>query len=342
MPRILRRPRLLAATVVVAVVAALGVSLAATAGGDDALVVYNARSHYGDEEAFRLFEQRTGIDVQLRGGSATELYERLTNEGEDTPADVLVTVDAANLWRAESAGLLAPVKSPVVARNIPAELRDPGDRWVAISRRVRTLMRSTERVRPGEIARYEDLGDARWKRRVCLRTSNNIYNQSLVADMIAKRGRAATERTLRAWMANEPRFLGSDVDVLKAIGAGRCDVGLTNHYYLARILADQPEFPVAPVWADQDGDGAHVNLSGAAVVAHSEDRPAALRLVEFLTTPAAQRSVRTNGELPANPQVEPVPHVADWTGFDTSPIDVDDAGRHQDDALRLMAEVGWE
>jgi iron(III) transport system substrate-binding protein len=330
------------ALVAVAAVAAVIALLAASGGSGDALVVYNGRSHYGGEEAFKRFERETGIKVKLFGGEATELYERLRNEGADTKADVLVTVDGANLWLAQKAGLLAPMKSAEIERNVPADLRDPQGEWVAVSRRERTIMRSTERVPADAIATYADLGDPRWKGRLCLRTSNNIYNQSLVASLLAERGADATERLLRSWMANEPTVLGSDVDVLKAIADGRCDVGLTNHYYLARLLKDDPKFPVAPVWADQDGPGVHANISGAGVVAASDRKADAAKLVAYLTEPESQRDIAANGEFPANPDVPPAPHIKDWTGFKSDPIDVARAGEQQKAAVQLMARVGWE
>ena len=244
--------RVLVALLLVAGLAAAVAAVAAASGGDDdALVVYNGRSHYGGEAAFKRFEQETGIKVKLFGGDATELFERLRDEGKGTQADVLVTVDGANLWQAKEAGLLAPVTDPALREAIPAELRDPDNEFFAVSTRVRTIVRSTERVGETDLKTYADLGNERWKGRVCLRTSNNIYNQSLVADMLAKRGPRATERLLRSWMANDPRVLGSDVDVLKAVAGNQCDVGLVNHYYLGRMLKDDPAFPVAPVWADQ-------------------------------------------------------------------------------------------
>jgi iron(III) transport system substrate-binding protein len=338
----MRRKTTIVALTGLAVLAVLVALAAASVGGGADLVVYNGRSHYGDEQAFKRFEAQTGLKVELYGGSATELYERLKGEGRRTKADVLVTVDGANLWQAKQAGLLQPVRSPVLARNVPASLRDPDDQWFALSTRVRTPMRSTERVPEGAVRSYADLGDPRWRGRLCLRTSNNIYNQSMVADMLAKRGRPATERLLRSWMANRPQILGSDVDVLKAIAAGRCDVGLTNHYYLARELAKDPRFPVAPAWPDQDGAGAHANVSGVGVVAGSKHRQAAVRLVEYLTTPPAQRSIAANGEFPANPRVPPELAIRGWTGVKTDPIDVDGAGARQADAVALMAEVGWK
>ena len=331
----------LLAAVVAAVVAATVLVLTAGAA-DDALVVYNGRSHYGGEEAFAAFTRETGIKVELLGGDAETLYQRLKSEGADSPADVLVTVDGANLWRAQTEGLLLPVDSPLIAAAIPASLRAKDGSWTALSTRVRTPVRSTERGAEGAVTSYEDLGDPRWKGRLCLRTSNNIYNQSLVADFIAKRGRAETERLLRSWMANNPIILGSDVEVLRAIAANRCDVGLTNHYYLAQQLAEDPAFPVAPAWPDQDGAGAHANLSGVGVVATTDRRADAIRLMEFLVQREAQVAIAEQGEFPANPDVPPMAAIRDWAGVKTDPIDVAGAGEHAVAALSLMSDVGWE
>jgi iron(III) transport system substrate-binding protein len=327
--------------VALASLVAAGALLASAGDADDALVVYNGRSHYGGEEAFAAFTRQAGIEVELFGGDAEALHQRLKSEGADTPADVLVTVDGANLSRADSEGLLLPVQSSAIARAIPSSLRAGDGAWTALSTRVRTPMRSTERVPAGAVRTYEDLGDPRWRGHLCLRTSNNIYNQSLVADLITKRGPAATERLLRSWIANDPRILGSDVEVLKAIAADRCDVGLTNHYYLARELAADPDFPVAPAWVDQDGEGAHANLSGAGVVKASDRRADAQRLVEFLVGAEAQRAIAANGEFPANPRVPPARAISDWADVKVDPIDVQGAGRHARDAVALMTEVGW-
>jgi iron(III) transport system substrate-binding protein len=305
-------------------------------------VVYNGRSQYGDEQSFKDFEQARGITLELRGGTAPELFQRMKSEGSDTPADVLVTTDLANLWRAKQAGLLQPVHSAVLDRQVPQEFRDPDGDWYGLSLRIRTPMRSTERVPASAVTSYEDLGDPRWKGRLCLRTSNNEYNQSLVADMLAKRGEARTTKLLESWMANDPRILGSDVDVLEAIAAGRCDVGLTNHYYLGRILKDKPDFPVAPAWPDQDGAGAHTNLSGVGLVKGAEHRADAIALMEHLTAPEAQRAIAANGEFPANPKVPPAEHIRDWGDVKLDPIDVEQAGRLLPDAVALMQEVGWK
>lgn len=337
---LLTRRRGVVAGALLLVLVLAGLAFAARGGGSD-VVVYNGRSQYGDEQAFRAYEADTGSTLQLRGGTAPELFERLRSEGSETPADLLVTTDLANLWRAKEAGLLESVSSAALERQVPAEFRDPDSEWWGLSLRIRTPMRSTERVPEGAVTSYEDLGDERFRGRLCLRTSNNEYNQSLVADMLAKRGPQETERLLESWMANRPRILGSDVDVLEAIAAGRCDVGLTNHYYLARMLAEDPDFPVAPAWPDQDGAGAHTNLSGVGLVAGSDNAEAATALMEHLTDVGAQREIVENGELAVNPDVPPAPHIRDWADVKKDPIDVADAGRLLPDAVALMQRVGW-
>jgi iron(III) transport system substrate-binding protein len=333
-----RGPAVLAAFVLVAVL--FGVAVFAFGGSPD-LVVYNGRSQYGDEAAFTAFEKETGTQLELRGGTAPELFERLRSEGDGTPADLLVTTDLANLWRAKEAGLLAPVTSATLERQVPSQYRDPDGDWWGLSLRIRTPMRNVS-VPEDAVQSYEDLGDPRWKGKLCLRTSNNEYNQSLVADMLAKRGPGKTRALLESWMANEPRILGSDVDVLDAIAAGRCAVGLTNHYYLARKLADDPDFPVAPAWPDQDGAGAHTNQSGVGLVKGSEHQDDALALMEHLTGPEAQRAIVENGEFAVNPEVPPAKHIADWAHVKLDPIDVERAGALLPDAVSLMQQVGWK
>jgi len=318
----------------------VGVVLATSGSSSDELVLYSARSHYGEEEPFERFAKDTGTDLRLRGGSASELYERLRSEGKDTPADVLITVDAANLWRAEEAGLLEPAK---IDSKLPASLRDPDHEWFGLTQRARTIMRSTERTRPDDVTTYEGLGDPRWKGRLCLRSGTSEYNVSFIADRLAKDGRAATERMLRRWMANDPTILGSDTDVLDAIADGDCDVGLTNSYYLGRELEEDPDFPVEPVWADQQGRGTHVNLSGLGVVRGSDHADEARRLIEFLLEPRQQEVfAQNNHEFPVVAGAEPSAEIAQFGTFKRDPIDVAGAGAHLDEALRLMDQVGWD
>jgi iron(III) transport system substrate-binding protein len=286
-------------------------------------VIYSARSHYGEEEPFERFAKHTGNDLRLRGGSASELYERLRSEGRDTPADVLITVDAANLWRAQQAGLIGS--------------------WKPLTLRARTIMRSSERVKPGEVTTYEGLGDPRWKGRLCLRSGTSEYNVSFVADRLAKDGRAATERMLRRWMANDPDILGSDTDVLNAIADGDCDVGLTNSYYLGRELEEEPDFPVTLEWADQQGRGTHVNLSGLGAVRGTDQPEAAQELIDYLLEPRQQEVfAQNNHEFPVVEEARSSPEITQFGDFKRDPIDVDGAGAHLKEALNLMDEVGWD
>ena len=318
-----------------------GFAVMGSADEGDELVIYNGRSHYGDEQVFHDFEEATGIKVVLRGGTGPELFERLRREGSATPADVLVTTDLANLWRAEDAGLLQPSTSDELVANVPPELHDPGGEWWALTTRLRVPVVSTKRIAPGEVTSYEALGDPKYKGRTCLRTSNNEYNQSLVADMIAKRGRAATEALLRSWMDNDPKILNSDGELLAVIAAGDCDLGISNHYYLARALEENPKFPVAPAWPDQDGAGAHANVSGAGVVKGSNHRREAIKLLEYLTSPKPQATFTTGGEFAANAAVAPPKHIEDWANVKADPIDVEHAGPLLEEATALMLSLGW-
>ena len=334
---------LLAAVATLVVVALVGVAMATQGSSEDELVVYTARLHYGEEEAFRRFAEETGYDVKLFGGDGPSLNERLASEGEDTDADVLITVDGANLQQAVEGDLLQPIDSAALERNIPDGLQDPEDRWFGVTTRARTVMRSTERVDEEEALTYESLGDPRFEGRVCLRTGDSVYNSSFVADLIGKDGRAATERMLRSWMDNDPLILGSDVDVLEAIAAGQCDVGLTNSYYLGRMLAEDPDFPVAPVWVEQEGRGTHVNLSGFGITRHADNVEAARELVEYLSSTEAQELfAETNSEFPANPDADLPEHIGDWRGFKVDPIAIEADAELQDDAVELMNEVGWQ
>ena len=187
----------------------------------------------------------------------------------------------------------------------------------------------------------EDLGDPRYKGRTCLRTSQNEYNQSFVADRIAKDGLDATRALLESWMANDPQIINSDGEMLAVMAAGECDLGLANHYYLGRTLAENPAFPVAPGWPDQDGRGAHANVSGVGVVVGADAVPTAVALMEWLTSPPAQAEIVEHGEFAANPSVPPPPYVATWADVKVDPIDGEKAGPLIDDAVALMLKYGW-
>ncbi len=306
------------------------------------VVVYSAR-HYGQEAAFDAFTKRTGIAVKVLTGQTGELFERLKAEGERSPADVLVTVDAGNLWNAARGGLLARIDSPELTSNIPAHLRDPEQRWFGLTVRARTIMYNTRKVTPAELSTYEALADPKWKGRVCLRTSSYIYNQSMLATLIKRHGEARTEEVVRGWVANQPTLINGDTKILESIAAGQCDVGLTNHYYLARIVAKDPAFPVAPFWANQATSGTHVNVSGAGVTAHAKNRANAIKFVEFLSGPEAQQMFADLAfEYPVNTQAAVNPIVARWGAFKQDDINIAAAGEFQAAAVKLADRAGYK
>jgi iron(III) transport system substrate-binding protein len=329
-------------------IAALALALVVCAGvvaplpAADEVVVYSAR-HYGQEPAFEAFTKQTGIAVRVLTGDAGPLFERLKAEGARSPADVLLTVDAGNLWNAARAGLLSPVTSPTLARNVPSHLRDPEHKWFGLTMRARTIMYNPRKVAPTELSTYEALGDPKWKGRLCLRSSSYIYNQSLVATFIKRHGEPRTEEIVRGWVANQPTLINGDTKILEAIAAGQCDVGLTNSYYLARLLAKDPNFPVALFWANQQTTGTHVNVSGAGVTAHARNRASAIRFLKFLSTVDAQQMfANASMEFPVNPNAEAHPIVRSWGPFRQDDINVASAGEFQAAATRLSDRVGYK
>ena len=308
----------------------------------DEVVVYSAR-HYGQEPAFDAFTKQTGIAVRVLTGDAGPLLERLKAEGDRSPADVLLTVDAGNLWNAARAGVLSPVTSTTLASNVPAHLRDPENKWFGLTMRARTIMYNPKKVTPAELSTYEALGDPKWKGRLCLRSSGYIYNQSLVATFIKRHGEPRTEEIIKGWVANQPTIISGDTKILEAIAAGQCDVGLTNSYYLARLLAKDPNFPVALFWASQQTSGTHVNVSGAGVTTHARNRASAIRFLEYLSTVEAQQMfANTSMEFPVHPKAEAHQIVRGWGAFRQDDINVASAGEFQAAATRLSDRVGYK
>jgi iron(III) transport system substrate-binding protein len=307
------------------------------------LVVYTARKYQLVEELFQEYGRERGIDVKSVTDDGAPLIQRLTAEGANSPADVFITVDAGDLWRATQAGLLQPVKSPMLETAIPTHLRDPEGHWFGLAVRARTIAYSTTRVKPSELSTYAALAEPRWKGKLCLRTGKAVYNQSLVAMFINEMGEEATERMVRGWIANlaaEP--FSNDTLMLKAIAAGQCDVGITNSYYLGRLQHQEKGFPVQIFWADQGGEGTHVNISGGGVTKHAKNRAEAVRFLEWLASPAIQqRFAAANFEFPANAGVDPLPEVKAWGSFEPNRVNVGLIGKTQPAAVMLIDRAGW-
>ena len=304
------------------------------------VTVYTGR-HYGIERVFDEFTEATGIEVRFTTGKDPELRERLVAEGANTPADMLMTADAANVELAATAGVLAPVASETLDTAIPAELRSPDGTWFALSRRARVIISSTERVHLPPTT-YAAVGDLAWKGKLCMRPSTHPYTQSLVASLIAAEGEAAAEAVVKSWVDNDPLFIDSDTDIYRAIAAGECDVAIANSYYFGRLQTEDPAFPVAITWPEQDGRGAHVNVSTAGITSNAPNPTDALRLLEWLATDGQKTFSDANFEYPADASVEPADIVAAWGPFigDTSVIAR--LGEFQPGAVALLGRVGYE
>ena len=311
-----------------------------TLGQTRQVTVYTGR-HYGIEPVFDEFTAATGITVRFTTGSDPELRERLVAEGDNSPADVLMTADAANIELAAAAGVLSPVDSAVLRSAIPQELRAADDSWFTLSRRLRVIMSSKERVTAPPTT-YAEVGDPRWKGRLCLRPSTHPYTQSLVAALINNVGSDAARKIVDSWVANDPLYINSDTDILKAIAAGDCDIALANSYYLGRLLTEDPDFPVRLTWPDQETFGAHLNVSAAAVTAASQNRVEAIALLEWLATDGQKTFSDANNEFPANPTVKPGEVIAAFGEFTSDLKSVRELGRLNPAAVELLAAANYK
>lgn len=313
-------------------------------GGDADLQVYTAR-HYDLEKAFETFTEDTGITVEFLDGDDTELLERLEKEGDGTPADLFITVDAGSLWNAAERGVLAPVDSAEAEAAVPEDLRDSEGRWFGLAMRARTVMYNPDNVDPAEFDTedtYAGLTDPEWNGRLCMRDETASYTQSLVASLIELHGYDRTLEIVEGWVANDVEVMSNDIKLLDAIDAGTCDVGITNHYYLGRKLEEDPDFNVEPYWASQEGAGTHVNISGAGVVAASDNKAQAQQLIEWIATEGQSAFVDANHELPVNPEVEPEPVAASFGEFERMPVDAEAYGARNAEAVELLAEAGYQ
>ncbi len=332
-----------------AIAAALAVLVPAAAAAEGEINLYSARHYDTDQAMYDGITAATGGEVNLIEGEADQLIERIKAEGQNSPADVLITVDAGRLHRAAAAGILAPVESEVLEAKVPEHLRHPDGLWFGFSQRLRGIVYAKDRVDPAEITSYAILAEPEWEGRVCIRSSTNVYNQSLVGGMIAAHGVEATE----AWaqglvnnLAREPQ--GGDTDQIAAVAAGECDVAVVNHYYLVRLMksdeADDKAIAdaVGIVFPDQDGRGTHANISGAGVIATAPNRDNAIAFLEYLTTDQAQEYFALgNNEFPVVDGAKLDPILEGWGEIKTDTINAAAYGENQAEAVKLMDRVGW-
>lgn len=335
----------LLATVIVVVSA-----IPATASADTEVNLYSARKEELIKPLLDRFTERTAIRVNLVTGDADALLKRLQNEGVNSPADVLITTDAGRLYRARELGVTQPVKSRSLDLAVPASYRDPDGHWYGLSVRARPILYVTGEVDTAELSTYEALAEPKWKKRICIRSSGNIYNQSLVASLIAADGVENTETWAKGLVANLARPpAGGDRDQIMAAAAGQCDIAVANTYYLAGMLksgdARQREAAsrIAVFWPNQNGRGTHVNISGAAVTRSARNKEAALRLLEFLTSDESQTwYAQANGEYPLRTGLAVSDTLAAWGEFKADDLNLARLGELNAEAVRLMDRAGWK
>ncbi len=333
-----RRP--LSALVVL--VALTGLASCSNSNSSEVLKVYSGR-HYDVEKAFTQFQKETGIEVEFLTGNDSELRERIQAEGEDTEADVYLTVDAGNLASATKDGIFQPMDSPKLDAVIPKNYRDPDGNWYGLAIRARTIVYNTESLSLDDApTTYEELAEPEWKGRVCLRNANNPYQQSLVASMIAVHGEDETLQILEGW-ADNAEIYANDVELIEAMAAGACDVGIANHYYLARQMEEDPNIAVGLIWANQDDRGVHVNISGGGITKYADNPELAQQFLEWLGTKGQDVLVASNHEYPASTKVAAEPLITERFGTDFVRQDVaaSEFGKLNAQAVQLMDQADF-
>jgi iron(III) transport system substrate-binding protein len=312
--------------------------------------VYSARHYDSDAALFKKFSAQSGIKINVVEGQDDELIERIKTEGVNSPADVFITVDAGRLWRAEQKQLFQAVDSKVLEQRIPANLRHPKGYWFGLTKRARAIAYSKDKVQPSQLSTYEALAAPQWKGKVCVRSSNNVYNQSLLGSMIESKGAAATEVWAKGLVQNFARPpQGGDIDQIKAIAVGECEVGLVNHYYYLRMQEGKnPKnrelaAKVNLFFPNQGDRGTHINISGAGVVANAPHRAAAIEFLEFLTTSEAQKDfAQGNDEYPVVADAPLPPPLKGFGKFKTDVVNVSAYGRNSPEAVKIADRAGWK
>lgn len=323
-------------------------------GGDDVVNVYSHRHYEADQQLFDAFTEQTGIQVNVVSASADELITRLETEGVNSPADLLITVDAGRLHRAKTRGLLQEARTDLLETNVPSNLRDPDGQWYGMTQRGRIIAYAKDRVTPDDLSTYEDLTDPKWRGRVLVRSSENIYNVSLLASIIAANGEEAAQEWAEGIVANLARApQGGDTDQIMDVASGVGDVAIVNTYYVGRLLND--EDPAARALGEQVGiffpnqdesspfgRGTHVNVSGAGVTAHAPNRDNAIQLLEFLTGDEAQELfARANFEYPVKEGVERAPTLQSWGEFRADTLNLAVLGELNNEAVMIFDRAGW-
>lgn len=311
------------------------------------LHIYSSRHYNTDEKLYTDFTRETGIEIKRVDGKGDALIARLEQEGKLSQADLFITVDSSRLWRAEQAGLFESIQSETLVEKVPSNLRHPENQWFGFSTRARVLVYNNDTIDAGTLTSYQDLADPKWNGRICVRSSGNIYNQSLLASIIAQEGEVAAKAWAKGLLNNLARKpQGGDTDQIKAVAAGVCDIALANSYYFFRLQrSDDPDDRAIVenlrlVFPDQNGKGTHVNISGAGVLKHAQNKEAAITFLEYLTSDSAQAYFANgNNEYPVIQSVKVNEIVEAQKGFKTQSINVREFGLHQKQAKMIFDEI---
>ena len=312
--------------------------------------IYSHRHYDSDKILFKKFTQQTGIKVNVVKGSADQLIQRLVTEGENSPADILLTVDAGRLERAKKMGILQPVDSKILRKNVPQLMRDPDNNWFGLTVRARVIVYAKDRVKPTDLSTYEALAEPQWKGRIAVRSSNNIYNQSLLASILAANGSVSAlswAKSVRENMARSPR--GSDRDQARIVASGLADIAIMNTYYLG-VMSNSPDITDQEVakklgvfFPNQGGRGAHINVSGAGVTASSKNKKEAIQFLEFLTSKNSQEVfAKENYEYPLKVRKNKSKILKSWGKFKYDQLQLSILGDNNTDAVKIFDKAGWE
>ena len=312
--------------------------------------VYTHRHYESDKILFKKFTDITGIEVNVIKGSADQLIQRLQSEGSNSPADILLTVDAGRLVRAKDMGLLESVSSKILTKNVPEMMRDSENHWFGLSVRARVIAYAKDRIEENELSTYEDLADPKWRGKIVVRSSNNIYNQSLLASLINENGSKKAlkwARSVRKNMARKPR--GNDRDQARAVASGVADLAIINTYYLGLLAnsSDKADREVAEklniFFPNQNGRGTHINVSGAAVTKSSKNKKEAIKFLEFLTEKDNQRIFsEANYEYPLDYNNSKSKIHLKWGRFKADSIDLSILGKNNAEAVKIFDLAEWE
>ncbi len=314
--------------------------------------IYSQRHYEVDRKQYENFEKKTGIKVNVIKANADELLERLKNEGENSPADLFVTVDAGKLQKGVEMGLFQKINNDVINKNVSKQLIDKNGYWIPITYRARILVYSNDRVMKSELSTYEDLANEKWRGRILVRSSSNAYNQALMSSLYANLGEEAVEKWSSGLVKNFARDpKGNDRDQVKAIAAGQGDIAIVNSYYIGLLLSSEKQQEVdagnsVSVFFPNQGEnerGSHINISGFAMTKNAPNKENSIKLLEYLTSVEAQETYVNNSyEYPANPLVKPSDIVQSWGEFRVDKLDLNKLGTYRNEAIKVFDKTGWK